>query len=250
MNPFVSRITGNSWVMPVSIMSLVLGFMISLAWVTKETRGSRIGFLGSSQSARVSSGTVDMEEAIDKSQAEVIKLRAENTKLTRAMSSQTSSAKALFDSLQEVKTTAGLTELEGPGVRVELRDSKKPASGIFPADLVIHDIDVLKVVNELWNAGAEAVSVNNHRVVGGTSFRCVGSVILVDDVKIASPIVIRAIGDPDTLKGALELPEGVLTDLRQIDAAMATVDKVKSQRLPSFAGSTSKRVGTVPKDSK
>ncbi|MBN9502495.1 MAG: DUF881 domain-containing protein [Armatimonadetes bacterium] len=236
--------------MPVSAMSLVLGFMISMAWVTKETRGSRLGLLGASQNGRVSSGTVDMQEAIEKTQAEVAKLRADNTKLQNAMASQTSSTKALNDSLQEAKIIAGLTDLQGPGVVVELKDSKKPASGIFPADLIIHDIDVLKVVNELWNAGAEAVSVNNHRVVGGTSFRCVGSVILVDDVKIASPIVIRAIGNADTLKGAMELPEGVLSDLKDIDPAMASVDKVKSQRLPAFTGSTTKRVGIVPKDSK
>ncbi len=248
MTPFVSRIAGNSWVTPVSAMSLVLGFMIATAWVNNENRRGRLGLLGASQGSRVQSGTIDMQEAVEKTQAEVAKLRAENTKLQNAMASQTSSTKALNDSLQEVKILAGLTDLEGPGVRVELRDSKKPGSGIFPADLIIHDIDVMKVVNELWNAGAEGVTVNNHRIIGGTSFRCVGSVILVDDVKISSPIVIRAIGDASTLKGALELPEGVLTDLNSIDPAMVIVSKVDQQRLPAYAGSTSKRIGLVPKD--
>jgi uncharacterized protein YlxW (UPF0749 family) len=236
--------------MPVSAMSLVLGFMVSLAWVTDQTRSSRLNFVSTSQRNRVQNQAVDMEDAVTSTQAEVAKLRQENTRLQNAIGKQNHSSKTLNDALQEVKILAGLTEIEGPGVRVELRDSKKPASGIFPADLIIHDVDVLKVVNELWNAGAEAVSVNNHRVVGGTSFRCVGSVILVDDVKIASPIVIRAIGDSDTLKGALELPEGVLTDMREIDAAMAVVSRVDKQRLPAFTGSTTKRLGIVPKDSK
>lgn len=250
MNPFVSRISGNSWVTPVSVMSLVLGFMISLAWVNKETRSSRMNLIGPSQGNRVQSGTPDTEQALVAIQAEVSKLRADNTKLQNAMANQTLSTKTLNDSLQETKILAGLTDLEGPGVKVQLRDSKKPASGIFPADLIIHDIDVLKVVNELWNAGAEAIVVNNHRVVGGTSFRCVGSVILVDDVKIASPIVIRAIGDPGTLKGALELPEGVLSDLKGIDPAMVSVQSVDKQRLPAYTGSTAKRIGAVPKDAK
>lgn len=250
MNPFVSRISGNSWVAPVSVMSLVLGFMISMAWVTDQTRRGRIDNLSPSQRTRVQSGAIDMAEAVEQTQAEVAKLRLENTRLQNSMGKQNSASKTLNDSLQEVKILAGLTELEGPGVRVELRDSKKPASGIFPADLIVHDVDVLKVVNELWNAGAEAISVNNHRVVGGTSFRCVGSVILVDDVKIASPIVVRAVGDPDTLKGAMDLPEGVLADMREIDAAMAIVSKVDKQRLPAFTGSTAKRIGSVPKDPK
>lgn len=250
MNPLVSRITGNSWVAPVSLMCVVLGFMIASAWVTDQTRDSRMNLLSPAQRNRVQSGSIDMQSAIQDTQAEVAKLRAEKTKLENAMASQTSSTKALNDSLQEMKILAGLTDLEGPGIRVELKDSKKPASGIFPADLIIHDIDVLKVVNELWNAGSEAITVNNHRVVGGTSFRCVGSVILVDDVKIASPVIIRAIGDPDTLKGALELPEGVLSDFRDIDPAMANVSKVDKQRLPAYTGSTTKRTGIVPKDAK
>jgi uncharacterized protein YlxW (UPF0749 family) len=250
MNPFASRISGNSWVTPVSAMSLVLGFMVATAWVNNETRRGRVSLLGASQGNRVQSGTIDMQEAIASTQAEVAKLRAENTKLQNAMASQTSSTKALNDSLQGTKILAGLTELEGPGVRVELRDSKKPGSGIFPADLIVHDFDVLKVVNELWNAGAEAITVNNHRVVGGTSFRCVGSVILVDDVKIASPVIIRAIGDANTLYGALNLPDGVLTDFRETDPAMVVVSKVDKQRLPAYAGSTATRIGSVPKDSK
>ncbi|HJP82226.1 MAG TPA: DUF881 domain-containing protein [Fimbriimonadaceae bacterium] len=231
-------------------MSLVLGFMIASAWVNTETRRSRLGLLGPAQGNRVQSGTIDMQDAVASTQAEVAKLRTENTKLQNAMASQTSSTKALNDSLQEAKRLAGLTDLEGPGIRVELRDSKKPASAIFPGDLIIHDVDVLKVVNELWNAGAEAITVNNHRVVGGTSFRCVGSVILVDDVRIATPIVIRAIGDPNTLTGALELPEGVLADLKEIDPAMAVISKVDQQRLPAYTGSTATRIGSLPKDSK
>jgi uncharacterized protein YlxW (UPF0749 family) len=106
------------------------------------------------------------------------------------------------------------------------------------------------VVNELWNAGAEGIAVNNHRVVGGTSFRCVGSVILVDNVRIASPVIIRAIGDPATLKGALELPDGVLSDLRDIDPAMVVISKIDKHRVPAFAGSTATRIGSVPKESK
>jgi len=50
---------------------------------------------------------------------------------------------------------------------------------------------VVHVVNELFASGAEAIAVNGHRVAGTTSFRCVGTTILVNDVKIASPIVVR-----------------------------------------------------------
>ena len=64
---------------------------------------------------------------------------------------------------------------------------------------IIHDQDVLRVVNELWASGAEAISINNIRLGPNSSVRCVGPVVNVNGAKVASPIKIRAIGDQDTL---------------------------------------------------
>ena len=149
-----------------------------------------------------------------------------------------------------------MTKAEGPGVIITLRDSPKAEAeiaannGQFIPDDAIHDGDVLKVVNELLAAGAEAVSVNGHRVGGTTSIRCVGPTILVNDVKIASPVAIRAIGDPDTLYGGLTLPGGILSEIRQTDASMVQIDKVDKQELPPFIGKTSYKFITVPEEPK
>ncbi len=249
MNPFSQSITRKSWVLPVSLLTMVLGFMMTAAWVTNENRRSRLDLAGASQQNRVGMGTIDIQEKYEQMSEEVAKLRSEKTKLERALGSNSSSSKLLNDSLQEAKNQACLTEVEGPGVVVILRDSAKPTSG-FGADQAIHDFDLLRVVNELWNAGAEATSVNGHRVAIGTSFRCVGSVIMVDNVRVAPPIVIRAIGDAPTLNGALNLPNGVLSEIRSSDANMATVEVVRKMRLPAYTGSTTHKYAVVPKDAK
>jgi len=154
--------------------------------------------------------------------------------------------------LQEVKVFAGLTKVVGPGIVVTLRDSQKDNAGVslnfgIPSDAIIHDVDVLKVVNELIASSAEAVSVNNHRVAGNTSFRCVGTTILVNDIKIASPVVIRAIGDSDTLLGAMNMRGGVLAEIRQTDPGMVQVESVKSQELPEFVGNTTRKFAKPPR---
>ncbi len=246
-NPFLSaRQSPNSWVIPVSLMCVLLGSMAAMAWVTDQNRPSRRGLLGDDQRTRVLTGPIDLQEEYQNLNGEVAKLRAENTKLQNAIANQTGSTKALNDSLQEAKTVAGLTELEGPGVVVTLRDIDRVRPDALAQDQGIHDIDVLKVVNELFNAGAEAIEVNGHRVVGTTNFRCVGSTILVDGVKIATPIYIRAIGDADTLVGGLNLPLGVLDEIRSIDPGMVSIEKVSKMRLPAFNGSTTRRFAKVP----
>ena len=255
MNPFVSRINKQSWVLPVSSMCLVLGFMICMAWVTQSTRTSRQSYLPLDQKQRVSDLNGD-QEAVQKMSTEIAKLQTEKTRLEKALSTHDGESKVLNDSLQELKVFAGMTPVVGPGVVVTLRDSPKYAGtgmdhnlGVSP-DATIHDVDALKVVNELIAAGAEAVSVNNHRIAGNSSLRCVGNTILVNDVKIASPVVIRAVGDPNTIMGAMNMPGGVLAEIRQTDPNMVQIEAVKSQELPEYLGNTSRKYAKPPKETK
>lgn len=239
MNPFKSRITEN-WVMPVSAMGFILGILLHVTWITQNTRSGRLNTLDPDMAKRIGSGSLDLLSEVQRVSQEVAKLREENTKLQNAMSSTTGQTKLLNDTLQEAKEFAGLTTLEGPGIRVTLRD----AAGAESGNQIIHDVDVLKVVNELWAAGAEAISVNGHRIVGKSSFRCVGPVIHVDNIPIAPPVVVRAIGDPGTLRGALTLPLGVLAEIRSTgDPSMVAIDSVEKQVLPAYTGGTARKYG-------
>ncbi|MFI5385551.1 MAG: DUF881 domain-containing protein [Fimbriimonadales bacterium] len=234
--------SGNNWVVPVSVLSLVLGFMVMTASITATTRSSRLGLLGASQSGRVATGTLDLISQYTTLSEEVKALRAENDKLQRALGDRSSSTQVLSEGLEQSKAFAGLTDLQGPGVKIILSDSRKdPPNMAMSKDYIIHDEDVLKVTNELFAAGAEAIDVNGHRVVTTTWFRCVGPVIHVDGVPVASPIVIRAIGDPATLEGGLNLPLGVLDLVRRTDPAMVQLEQVKDMTVAAFGGSTERK---------
>lgn len=246
-NPFKYKIGTHSWLIPISLMTAVLGFMLALTWVTKETRKERLGLLAPNQKVRLAKGTLDLSKEYERLITEVKKLREENTKFQNATSMETKKDQLLNQSLQKTKQFAGLTEVEGPGIAISLRDYKgnKPRSPI-PDYVVIHDATILHVINELWNAGAEAISVNNHRVVVGTHVRCVGSVILMNHVRLAPPIVIRAIGQPETLLGAVTMPHGIIEDIKNFGHPdMVQIDVIKNMRLPAYAGATEMKHATV-----
>jgi uncharacterized protein YlxW (UPF0749 family) len=230
--------------------------MISLAWVNDHNRDSRYGLLEDSQKGRVSEASLDIN-AYKRLQDEVASLRDENTKLQNGLAKGNESSKLLNDSLQEAKLFSGLTAVEGPGLTVTLRDAAHPVVKVsdqvyaMPApESNIHDTDVLRVVNELFSAGAEAVSVNDHRIAGPTSIRCVGPTILIDDVKIASPIVIKAVGDPQTLDGAMNLNGGILSEIRATDPGMVQVEEDHYMKLEPFTGRTTFRLAKAAKDQK
>lgn len=248
MNPFVTRITGNQWLVPVTVLGLVLGVLLQLTWVTWQTRSGRLNTMDADQRLRVNLGSISLQTEYVKLSEEVADLRAENTKLQNAMSSTTGQTKVLNESLQTSKEFAGLTEIEGPGIVVILRDAPGSSSdGFGQGNNTVHDLDVLKVVNELWASGAEAISVNGHRVVAKTSFRCVGPVIHIEGVPIASPVTIRAVGDAPTLRGGITLPNGVISEIRNTgDPSMVSIETVDKQTLPAYGGSSARRYGKVP----
>jgi uncharacterized protein YlxW (UPF0749 family) len=243
LNPFVNRMGENRWVLPVSLLALVVGFMAAVAALSQESRAGRVAMLADDQRQRFNMGTLDLSEENEKLNTEVASLRAEVTRLQNAVATNSTAATELNDSLQLLKTFAGLTEVEGPGVTVTLRDSQAPASDAMDlSGQIVHDTDVLRVVNELRNAGAEAVAINNKRVGMGTNVRCVGTTVLVDETRVAPPIVIRAIGDPETLFGGINLPGGILSELKAVDPQMAEVSIVRMMRLPAFSGATQFKV--------
>jgi uncharacterized protein YlxW (UPF0749 family) len=245
-NPF-SRIHNEKWVYPVSAMSAILGFMMVAAWLSPKTRDSRYQLLSADQKGRVSENVIDLNEYI-KLQQEVDMLRKRATALERGISDGSKGSAALNTQLQEIKAVACLTELEGPGVKVVLKDNAN--AGPAPIDLdLIHDMDVLRVVNELFASDAEGVAVNGQRVKSGSWIRCAGPTILVDGIKIAAPYVVTAIGNPETLYNGFTIKGGVMTEIATANPTMVQVTKEKSLRLPPYLGATTRKFASVPKES-
>ena len=109
---------------------------------------------------------------------------------------------------------AALVPLRGEGVIVRMDDSARPAkSGENPNLYVIHDDDLLRVINELRAAGAEAISVNGQRLTGVSEIRCAGPTLSVNNVRSSAPFEIRAIGEKKSLENSLRMRGGVVETL-------------------------------------
>lgn len=129
----------------------------------------------------------------------------------------------------------GLAEVTGPGVTVTLTDSKKDInSALDPTTLVVHDLDVLSVINELKNAGAEAISINDQRIVPTSGIICGGNIIDINKEKVGTPFVIKAIGLPEQL-AALNRPGGYLERLKG-DGIGVELKKSNSITIPKYTG--------------
>ena len=108
----------------------------------------------------------------------------------------------------------GTTDVHGEGIVININDGND----------LIHQEDIVILLDELKNAGAEAISVNEQRIISNTYVYCDGSVILIDGVKIGNPFVIKAIGDSETIYGAITRNKGYVATLTK-DGIQVDVQK-------------------------
>ena len=106
----------------------------------------------------------------------------------------------------------GLTDISGPGFIITLEENKeiKPSEVLNISGYLVHEEDLLFIVNELFNSGADAVSINNQRIVSTSAIQCDGNIIRINGKMVGVPITIQAIGYPERLDGALNRPGGYL----------------------------------------
>jgi uncharacterized protein YlxW (UPF0749 family) len=108
----------------------------------------------------------------------------------------------------ELAAEAGMDPVHGPGLVVTLQDAQRDANGRFPRDaspddLVVHQQDIQAVLNALWSAGAEAIQMQDQRIIATSVPRCVGNTLLLNGRTYSPPYTITAIGDATAMQGAL-----------------------------------------------
>jgi uncharacterized protein YlxW (UPF0749 family) len=165
--------------------------------------------------------TSDLVRILDDLGAQRERLASEETRLEATIAElesgvdQAQAARAATkERLQDLRILAGVVPVAGPGVTLTVIDP----------DGVLEAGDFLDAIQELRDAGAEAISVDGERVIATTAIVDTPDGVQVGDTTITSPIEIKAIGDPDTLAAGLSFPGGVLESVREAGAQGVVVE--------------------------
>ena len=132
----------------------------------------------------------------------------------------------------------GNTEVIGKGIIITVKDGDGTTlNGSWASDYIVHDGDLYELVNALKNAGAEAISINDQRIISTSEIVCAGNVVLINGEKVGVPYVIKAIGLPSMLYGAVTMPNGYL-DWMIDDGVSVDIDTVDKETIiiPKYEG--------------
>ena len=190
------------WSVGVPLIGLAAGFLFTVSantaagTVLREDRRVELGQLIDARQQKVDQLT---------SQAKL--LASEVDQATSRLAETDNPIKQERARAASYQQAAAMTAVRGPGLTVRLNDAPPPDQAMQDAKLdnfVIHQQDVQAVVNALWTGGAEAMTIMGVRVISTSAVRCVGNTLLLHGRRYSPEFVIQAIGDPATLRAALD----------------------------------------------
>ena len=222
------------------MVSIVLGIMcfaltLGICIQVKTVQGTNSTISQNYEENNLRAEVLKYKERYENRYKELEKAEAELEKARQSSTENNEDLEQKEQEIQQGNKMIGLTEVTGPGVIVTLSDGKSDSSLVLNAsDLIVHDADVLSVINELKNAGAEAISINDQRLVPTSSIVCGGNIIEINGEKVGAPFEIKAIGLPEQL-AALSRPGGYLEILKNASVGVE-LKKSNNITIPKYTG--------------
>lgn len=216
----------------IAIMCFILTIGICIQINTVNNNGSTV--TGTQAENNLKSQVLKMKEKYENQYAQLEEAEKELERVRQEISSGNTELVELEEKIKKANILLGKTNVTGSGVAVTLTDGINDATVLEIENLIIHDENVLKVVNEMKNAGAEAISINGERIVNSTPISCDGNVIIVNGNKITSPIQITAIGLTELLS-TLSRPGGTLEYYKNLGKGVE-IRKMTNVEIPKYSG--------------
>ena len=230
----------TGWAAVVPLVAVGAGLMFALSAQTSQGTDLR------------SSGRSDLVDVV-RAQDRAVRERAERVQqLQRDVESLTAQAAPGSAEVARLRSAAaglaaavGTQAVTGPALSVSLNDSKRTAAslpGDFTADdIVVHQQDVQTFVNALWAGGAEAMMLQDQRVISSSAVRCVGNTLILQGRVYSPPYVIQAIGDVSAMRAALDRSKEVRTYRDYVDRFGLGYELTRKGQVtfPAYVGSLS-----------
>jgi uncharacterized protein YlxW (UPF0749 family) len=216
----------------VAVLVAALGFAIVVQLRQTEQQG--LATLRQSDLVRILD---DVGDRRDRLAAEASDLESQRRELTDVRTGDQAALDAARARAMTLGILAGTVAAKGPGVEVYITD---PRSTVRAATL-------LDMVQELRDAGAEAIQIGAARVVASTAFSDIRDGVAVDNLVLSAPYTVTAIGDGQTMATALEIPGGVIASMPEgAHATVATREEVEVTALHAMPDPAYARPAATP----
>lgn len=220
----------------VGVVCIVLGLALALQF--RSVQENYYGGVAPTQKAKELAE--ELKKAKEEKQqllSEINKMEEQIKEIEEAESKQDALARTIRADIEKYKLISGFKAVKGPGVVVVVDDP--PADPDFPSggSVIMSNYDLLlSLVNKLNDAGAEAIAINEQRIVSRTEISLAGNNVNINSIPTAPPFIIKAIGNPDALEATLNIRYGVIWEMKERFNLQVAVKKQDEVVIPGYNG--------------
>lgn len=222
--------------------AVLFGLLVSVQWRTQSERNEL--------TVRYNAPLLDAAKTLQNEQntlkIQLAELRAELDQIQTSAAAQGGAANDIQARISQLKLVAGLTERVGDGVIITLDDARSASAAKDIEKSICHNTDLTDIVNQAWRGGAQAIAVNDERIVGSSSIYCVGSTIMVNGTLMSPPFSVVVIGPQNELLATYDDPTQ-LRDIKQrrdVYGLGFRVSRASSLHVPPYRGALNVRYAT------
>ena len=153
------------------------------------------------------------------------------------MAAEDAVIEGLLSDTEKYRLLTGAVDVRGPGITITIKDPV--ITDEYQDDISVityHYEELLSLVNKLKEAGAEAISINDHRIVQTTEISLAGQNININGSATAPPYHIKAIGNPTTMENALTIRGGIIETLKKTYNLTVELQSEENIVIPRYSG--------------
>lgn len=211
-------------------ITIALIFMVMGFFLVTQLRGQQSYRTRLSEQSEQDLGQIvkDLSIETDSLRSEVTEARIRLYKYESETASRKTILNEAAQNLENLRILAGLTEVEGEGVEILVEDKKH----------ILNGSDLLGIIEELRAGGAEALAVENRRLVTRGAFEKRKKAIYLNSASLHSPYKIKAIGNSTVLYQAITLSGGIKDALSSLEGVSITIKRIDNLKLPAVKSKT------------
>lgn len=224
------NVNKDKLVMAITVGIACLSLMLVMFMQFKVVKQTDITAIENMRESELRAELASWKEKYDEIYERYIEVTTKLSEYKNERESDEKTAELLQTELAQLNQFLGKTNLEGEGITIEIIDNYSDDSSDDVLIKKVTEENLLIIVNDLFAAGAEAISINDNRIIAMSDIFSIGSegFLQVNGERIVSPYSIKVIGDSEYLSNSVI---GKGTELSQLQELGHTVNVTKSRRI-------------------
>lgn len=218
------------------ILALFIGLILSIQ--LRMTAGSDQG--GLVPLAKVRGYEAELKMVKDEKESviqELMEFEARLNSIEGEKAEEDEFINGLVSDLEKYKMSSGVLDVKGPGVLITIKDPIVTDEYEQDFSPIMYNYELLlSLVNKLKEAGAEAVSINEQRIMATTEVSMAGSNVNINGTPTAPPYYVKAIGNPETLHDAVNIRSGIIETMKMKYNLIVSTERKQNMVIPRYTG--------------